>query len=68
MDGNQALPYLPEGFLIAQTHQEDLEDWHNRWSRASAASFTAPDIPHGPFPKTIFTPREQAGAAKAAAE
>ncbi|MHA3978519.1 FMN-binding glutamate synthase family protein [Halovulum sp. GXIMD14794] len=51
MDGNQAFPYLPKGFLLTGDHAEDLEEWHQRWARASAESFAPPEIPQGPFPK-----------------
>lgn len=47
-DGNVAYPYLPEGFLIADAQTPGLEEWHERWERASAETFAAP-VPHGPY-------------------
>ncbi|MDR6757085.1 glutamate synthase domain-containing protein 2 [Mycoplana sp. BE70] len=49
LDGNEAYPYLPEGFLLADEEIEGLADWHSRWDRASADTFAPPEIPHGPF-------------------
>ncbi|MCB1354751.1 MAG: FMN-binding glutamate synthase family protein [Rhodobacteraceae bacterium] len=49
LDGNEAYPYLPVGFLIADQEIEELREWHRRWDRASAASFSPSEIPHGPF-------------------
>ncbi len=49
LDGNEAYPYLPEGFLLAEEEIESLADWHSRWDRASADTFAPPEIPHGPF-------------------
>ncbi|WP_084438444.1 FMN-binding glutamate synthase family protein [Shinella sp. HZN7] len=51
LDGNEAYPYLPEGFLVAGREIPELADWHARWDRASAESFAPPEIPHGPFRK-----------------
>lgn len=51
LDGNEAFPYLPEGFLLSRTEIPELADWHDRWDRASADSFAPPEIPHGPFRK-----------------
>ena len=50
-DGNEAYPYLPEGFLITGEDREGLASWHDRWSRASAASFTPPVVYTGPYRK-----------------
>lgn len=49
LDGNEAYPYLPEGFLLAEERIEGLEDWYSRWGRASAETFATPVIPVGPF-------------------
>jgi len=49
-DGNAAFPYLPEGFLVQGTHENELSEWHQRWNRASEVTFSPPEIPHGPFP------------------
>ncbi|MEI4472715.1 FMN-binding glutamate synthase family protein [Frigidibacter sp. MR17.24] len=49
LDGNQAYPYLPEGFLLAETEVEELWEWHRRWDRASADTFLPSMIPPGPF-------------------
>lgn len=49
LDGNQAYPYLPNGFLIADNITTELAEWHQRWDRASAETFDPPEIPHGPF-------------------
>jgi hypothetical protein len=49
VDGNEAYPYLPDGFLVAGSELAELASWHDRWSRASADSFAPPEIPHGPF-------------------
>lgn len=49
VDGNQAFPYLPDGFLIEGTFREELADWHSRWARASAETFAPAQIPFGPF-------------------
>ena len=51
LDGNEAYPYLPEGFLVAQEEIPELASWHSRWDRADAESFAPPEIPHGPFQK-----------------
>ena len=48
-DGNEAYPYLPEGFLLANEEIPGLEDWYDRWDRASAETFAPPIIPFGPF-------------------
>lgn len=53
LDGNEAYPYLPEGFLLENEEVEGLEDWHSRWDRASADTFAPPEIPHGPFMRKI---------------
>jgi glutamate synthase domain-containing protein 2 len=49
LDGNEAYPYLPEGFLVSGEEIPGLADWYSRWNRASATSFAPPEIPHGPF-------------------
>jgi len=49
LDGNEAYPYLPEGFLVSDGEIPELADWHDRWARAGADSFAPPEIPHGPF-------------------
>ena len=49
LDGNEAYPYLPEGFLVSGEEIPELIDWHDRWERATAESFAPPLIPHGPF-------------------
>lgn len=49
LDGNEAYPYLPEGFLVAGKEIPELADWYSRWDRADAESFAPPEIPHGPF-------------------
>lgn len=49
LDGNEAYPYLPEGFLVAGEEIPELADWYSRWDRANAESFAPPEIPHGPF-------------------
>ena len=49
-DGNEAYPYLPEGFLVSAGPEiEGLHDWYSRWERASAETFAPSEIPHGPF-------------------
>ncbi|MBV2143022.1 FMN-binding glutamate synthase family protein [Falsochrobactrum sp. TDYN1] len=52
LDGNEAYPYLPEGFLVSGNEIPELSDWYSRWDRASAESFTPPEIPHGPFQRS----------------
>ncbi len=49
LDGNEAYPYLPNGFLVSGEEIAELGDWYSRWDRASAESFAPPEIPHGPF-------------------
>lgn len=50
LDGNEAYPYLPEGFLVSGGEEiPELADWYSRWDRATAESFAPPEIPHGPF-------------------
>ncbi len=49
MDGNEAFPYLPTGFLLADQPIEELRDWHKRWDRASADTFAAAEIPEWRF-------------------
>lgn len=48
-DGNEAFPYLPQGFLIADQETEELREWHKRWGRASAETFAPSVIPEGRF-------------------
>src|SRR5690606_41295219 len=48
-DGNEVYPYLPRGFLLADEEIPGLEDWYDRWERATADSFAPPEIPFGPF-------------------
>ena len=57
-DGNEAYPYLPDGFLVAAEETPELADWHARWDRASAESFAPPEIPHGPFLRRKSLPVE----------
>lgn len=49
LDGNEAYPYLPQGFLVGGEEIPELADWYSRWDRANAESFAPPEIPHGPF-------------------
>jgi|GEM_PF-3063629 hypothetical protein len=42
VQGNKAFPYLPIGFLVDDT-AEDHMGYKDRWSRASAESFTPPE-------------------------
>ena len=49
VDGNEAHPYLPDGFLVSGAEIPELADWHGRWERADAESFAPPEIPSGPF-------------------
>jgi glutamate synthase domain-containing protein 2 len=49
LDGNEAYPYLPNGFLLSPEDTPELSDWHDRWNRASAETFDPPEIPFGPF-------------------
>ncbi|MBD9374513.1 FMN-binding glutamate synthase family protein [Rhizobium sp. ARZ01] len=51
LDGNEAYPYLPQGFLVSGNEVPELADWYDRWDRAGADSFAPPEIPHGPFRK-----------------
>lgn len=48
-DGNQAFPYLPDGFLLIDGDEEELREWRSRWRRASAETFQPPEIPLGRF-------------------
>ena len=48
-DGNEVYAYLPNGFLLANEEIAGLEDWYDRWERASAETFAPPEIPFGPF-------------------
>lgn len=48
-DGNVAYPYVPNRFLISGEVIPELEEWPERWSRASAGSFKTDKIPEGPF-------------------
>ncbi|MFG6080383.1 FMN-binding glutamate synthase family protein [Paracoccus litorisediminis] len=49
LDGNVAYPFLPEGFLVSGEEIPELVDWHDRWRRASAESFSPGMIPDGPY-------------------
>jgi hypothetical protein len=49
LDGNEAYPYLPEGFLLSGEEIPELSEWYDRWERASADTFAPPEIPFGPF-------------------
>lgn len=49
LDGNEAYPYLPEGFLISGERIPELSEWYSRWDRANPETFAPPEIPHGPF-------------------
>ncbi len=49
LDGNEAYPYLPEGFLLLDQEIPELAEWYDRWDRASPDSFAPPEIPPGPF-------------------
>ena len=49
LDGNEAYPYLPRGFLLADKEIPELAEWYDRWERASAETFAPPEIPPGPF-------------------
>ncbi|MGO4741723.1 FMN-binding glutamate synthase family protein, partial [Bosea sp. 2KB_26] len=62
LDGNEAFPYLPEGFLLGGNEFPELADWYSRWDRASSDSFAPPEIPHGPF-QTRRTARAMVGVA-----
>jgi len=55
LDGNEAYPYLPDGFLVSGEEIAELGDWYSRWDRASAESFAPPEIPHGPFVRSRRT-------------
>lgn len=48
-DGNQAFPYLPDGFLLTDGPEDDLREWRSRWNRASADTFQPTEIPLGRF-------------------
>lgn len=41
VQGNQAFPYLPEGFLVDE-HAADHQGYQERWARASASTFDPP--------------------------
>ncbi|AXC50544.1 FMN-binding glutamate synthase family protein [Paracoccus suum] len=49
LDGNEAYPYLPDGFLLDPDEIPELADWYDRWDRASAETFDPPEIPFGRF-------------------
>ncbi|MBC2885782.1 FMN-binding glutamate synthase family protein [Ochrobactrum sp. CM-21-5] len=49
LDGNEAYPYLPDRFLVCGPKIPELQEWHDRWDRATAETFAPPLIPHGPF-------------------
>ncbi|MDD2868348.1 FMN-binding glutamate synthase family protein [Neomegalonema sp.] len=57
LDGNEAYPWLPDGFLVSGEEIPHLAEWHSRWDRASAETFAPPEIPFGPF-----APRRPAAA------
>src|SRR5690606_26092237 len=57
LDGNEAYPYLPEGFLLSGDEIPDLADWYGRWDRANPDSFAPPLIPHGPFERRMIKPK-----------
>lgn len=55
LDGNEAYPYLPEGFLVSgEPEIPELSEWYSRWDRAEAESFAPPEIPHGPFTRPVL--------------
>ncbi|MDO5706478.1 MAG: glutamate synthase-related protein, partial [Paracoccus sp. (in: a-proteobacteria)] len=62
VDGNEAYPYLPNGFLLADEEILGLEDWYDRWDRASAETFAPPEIPYGPFESRRRKARGYGGA------
>lgn len=43
VSGNQAFPYLPEGFLLGKA-EADPGGYYNRWKRASADGFAPIDV------------------------
>lgn len=48
-DGNVAYPYLPEGFLLEGGEDfPGADEWRDRWSRASAETFSAPVLLRAP--------------------
>lgn len=49
LDGNEAHPYLPDGFLVSGEEIPELADWYVRWGRADAESFAPLEIPSWPF-------------------
>ncbi|MTH64544.1 FMN-binding glutamate synthase family protein [Paracoccus shanxieyensis] len=48
-DGNEAYPYMPEGFLFSDQPSEELDVWRRRWKRANAETFAPTEIPSGRF-------------------
>ncbi|SMO58671.1 FMN-binding glutamate synthase family protein [Paracoccus laeviglucosivorans] len=48
-DGNEAYPYMPEGFLFSDQPSEELDVWRRRWGRAMADTFSPKEIPSGRF-------------------
>lgn len=48
-DGNEAFPYMPEGFLFSDQVSEELDVWRRRWNRAMAETFAPKEIPSGRF-------------------
>lgn len=56
LDGNDAYPYLPSGFLISGEEYEELTDWHKRWKRASSRTFAPKEFPQGEFTPKQRTP------------
>jgi len=49
LDGNEAYPYLPNGFLVDGEEYPELHDWQDRWRRSSAHSFSPKIIPEGRY-------------------
>ncbi len=43
VQGNRAFPYLPLGFLVDEQAADHM-GYKERWSRASADSFTPPEM------------------------
>jgi hypothetical protein len=60
VDGNEAYPYLPEGFLLQDTELPELHEWHSRWERASAETFDPKEIPFGPYKRAQAIAGEKA--------
>ena len=66
LDGNEAFPYLPNGFLVSGDEIPELSEWYSRWDRATADSFAPPEIPHGPFQRREPRSRQQSAVLAAA--